>query len=96
MSDSVLIFVHPPFWEVGGAIHFDRQAQNGLRLWARDFAPVRVIAPLVRADSAPADAAPLQPFLDAHPEIEPVMLPRGGTRDFLRALPAGRRRIRPV
>lgn len=92
--DSILIFVHPPFYKVGDTIFFDAQAQNGLRLWAQNFEVVRIMAPLVETpEGAPSDAKPLQPFLDAHPSVEPVMMPRRGTLGFLRDMGPGRKVI---
>ncbi len=81
---SVLLFVHPPFYAVGDKVFFDTQAQNGLRLWAKNFDEVRIMAPLEHTPGgAPADASPLQPFLEKHPTVTPVMLPRRGTIRFL-------------
>ena len=74
--NSVLLFVHPPFYRTRDGIFFDSQAQNGLRLWAEHFDTVRIMAPLVDASASgvPSDASALQPFLEAHPTVEPVML----------------------
>lgn len=82
---SILLFVHPPFYKAGDQIFFDAQAQNGLRLWAANFDLVRLMAPLDEMDrkDVPSDAKPLQPFLDAHPSVEPIMLPRRGMKRFL-------------
>jgi colanic acid/amylovoran biosynthesis glycosyltransferase len=95
--NSVLLFVHPPFYKVGERIFFDTQAQNGLRLWAGNFDAVRIMAPLVDSppEGPPSDTSDLQPFLEAHPTVEPVMLPRRGTRRFLTEdLGPGRKVIR--
>lgn len=94
---SVLLFVHPPFYRVGDRIFFDTQAQNGLRLWAKNFDVVRIMAPLVDAppEGPPSDTSDLAPFLEANPSVEPVMLPRRGTRLFLTEdLAPGRKVIR--
>lgn len=95
--NSVLLFVHPPFYRTRDGIFFDSQAQNGLRLWAEHFDTVRIMAPLVDAPAGgvPSDASALQPFLEAHPTVEPVMLPRRGTWRFLmQDLGPGRKVIR--
>lgn len=93
---SVLLFVHPPFYKSGNDVFFDAQAQNGLRLWAKNFDVVRIMAPLVNvtADEVPSDAKPLQPFLTEHPKVEPIMLPRRGTLRFLKDLGPGKKIIR--
>ncbi len=82
---SILLFVHPPFYRADGKIFFDAQAQNGLRLWAENFEVVRLMAPLddMTLDQVPSDAKPLQPFLEAHPSVEPIMLPRRGIKAFI-------------
>lgn len=82
---SILLFVHPPFYKAEGQIFFDAQAQNGLRLWAANFDLVRLMAPLdeMALKDVPSDAKPLQPFLDAHPSVEPIMMPRRGMKRFL-------------
>jgi glycosyltransferase involved in cell wall biosynthesis len=95
--DSILLFSHSPFFRVNDTVFFDTQAQNGLRLYAENFDVVRIMAPLVEGpqDGPPSGASALKPFLDAHPTVEPVMLPRRGTVKFLtRDLRPGRKVIR--
>ena len=97
IPNSILLFVHPPFYKVGDRVFFDTQAQNGLRLWAANFETVRVMAPLIDTapQDVPSDAGDLQPFLEAHQMVEPIMLPQRGTRRFLiEDLSAGKKVIR--
>ncbi len=92
---SILLFVHPPFYKADGQIFFDAQAQNGLRLWAQNFETVRLMAPLdeMALTDVPSDAKPLQPFLDTHPSVETIMMPRRGIKRFLMQDRAPGRRV---
>lgn len=95
--NSILLFSHSPFYRLNDTIFFDTQAQNGLRLYTENFDVVRIMAPLVedRQDGLPSGASALKPFLEAHPTVEPVMLPRRGTIKFLtQDLRRGRKIIR--
>ncbi|MEP0329809.1 MAG: glycosyltransferase [Anderseniella sp.] len=94
-AGSVLLYVHPPFYRVGKDVYFDTQAQNGLRLWAKNFAKVRVMAPVVDVDitDVPSDASQVMAFLQEHSAIEAIMLPRRGTKGFIRDFRGGCRLI---
>lgn len=95
--DSILLYVHPPYYKVGDEVFFDAQAQNGLHWWAQNFSTVRIMAPLIEEppEGPRSDAVALQPFLDAHPSVEPVMLPqRSKLKYLLHDLAPGRDVIR--
>ncbi|MEP2718307.1 glycosyltransferase [Pseudophaeobacter sp.] len=93
---SLLIYAPVPLHLHDGEFFIERQAVNGLRLWAQHFGAVTVMMP-VSGEAPPAGWVPIGAHLKdlARVAIEP--LPMAYRPDqFLRALPQTLRRIRAL
>ncbi|KPD11010.1 glycosyl transferase family 1 [Phaeobacter sp. 11ANDIMAR09] len=95
-KSNLLIYAPVPLHLFEGALYIERQAVNGLHLWARHFDQVTVMMPV----SATAPAAGWVPLIEHQQDllrvhIEP--LPMAYRPDqFLRALPQTLKRIRAL
>lgn len=96
LGGTLLIYAPVPLYEHDGRLHVEEQACNGLRLWAENFGRVIVMMPVsptrpkgvwVPVDTLGKTLAKIQ--------IEPVPTAYRPL-EFLRVLPAMRRRIRSL
>ncbi len=94
-SGSLLIYAPVPLFRApDGTLLLEDQACNGLRLWAENFERLLVLMPL-SPGAPPPTWVPLSQVGPALERIEIIPLPEAWRPlQFLRALPAARRRIR--
>lgn len=93
---KLLIYAPVPVFRRDGALWAERQAVNGLRLWAAHFDHVTVMMPL-GPGQPPAGWVPLDAQADALAGVTIEPLPMAYRPDrFLRELPATRARIRAL
>jgi len=97
MAETCLLLVLPlPIYRVGGRLHLDTQACNGLRLWLRNFDRVLMCNPVLDRSSPPPGTSPVvETVASAMLEIYP--LPAAWTPwRFLRVLPGVRKQLRAL
>jgi len=96
LDGTLLIYAPVPVYQVDGQLHVEEQACNGLRLWAENFGRLIVMMPLspTRPKGVWVPVERLGKAL-AKIQIEPVPTTYRPL-EFLRALPATRRRIRSL
>lgn len=97
---SLLIYAPVPLFFCAGEYYVERQAVNGLRLWAQHFHPVTVMMPL---DAAPRNTPPPQGWVPVRTHLEDLAgvriepVPMAYRPDqFVRALPRTLRQIRAL
>lgn len=90
---TLLLVIQVPMYREGDQLFCERQACNGLRLWAANFDRVTVMLPL--ASGPPSEGwIPLSEVGEGLDRIEVELLPTAYRPDqFLRALPRTARRI---
>jgi hypothetical protein len=94
MSSHLLIYAPVPLHQRDGALFVERQAVNGLRLWAQNFDNVTVMMP-VTGDPVPPGWVPVKDCADPLQRVVLEPLPMAYRPDrFLRALPTTRKKIR--
>lgn len=92
-AKTLLLIVQVPMYRDGDRLFCERQACNGLRLWAANFDRVTVMLPLA-SGPPPEGWIPLSEVGDSLDRIDIELLPMAYRPDrFLRALPRTVRRI---
>jgi len=95
-NGNLLLYAPVPLHRKDGALWGERQALNGLRLWAAHFETVTVMMPLAPG-APPAGWVPLADHAKALARVRVEPLPMAYRPDrFLRALPGTRARIRAL
>jgi colanic acid/amylovoran biosynthesis glycosyltransferase len=90
---TLLLVIQVPMYRAGDRLFCERQACNGLRLWAANFDRVTVMLPLA-SGPPPEGWIPLSEVGEGLDRIEIELLPTAYRPDqFLRALPGTVRRI---
>ncbi len=93
---TLLLGIQAPFFSRDGVLYQERQACNGLRLWAENFEYLHVMAPAEQGPP-PRGWVPLSALGPELDRIECHPLPAAFRPDrFLRALPKERARIRTL
>ena len=95
-QSSLLIYAPVPLHLFEGELYIERQAVNGVRLWARHFEKITVMMP-VSPTAPPAGWVPLRQFPEALSRVSIEPLPMAYRPDqFLYSLPQTLSRIREL
>ncbi|WP_297342011.1 glycosyltransferase [Pseudophaeobacter sp.] len=93
---SLLLYAPVPLYLFEGALFIERQAVNGLQLWARHFDLITVMMP-VSAVAPPAGWVPVHCYQQELSRVSIEPFPMAYRPDqFLRALPQALKRIRSL